>query len=837
MNEVNWILLTNSLMVSALATALAVAIGCGVALWLVGLSGRSRRLALALSIVAFALPAFLVTGIWIDLLGNSGSLRGWIPFDIYSLGGCAWILGLMTWPVTTAAVWLAWRRIEPGLLECDPMLRRGRLVRELLIPIALPALRVSAALTFVLTLNQFSVPAILQVKVYPAEIWLKFNTTYDAWGALLMSWPLLLAPALLLAAMRTRPFRLPHGEGGASAGAFRSRLGGLWHGLAGLVAIATLALSAALPLMRFLFGGRVWSDFGGALAANQQAVGHSFLFAFLGATVILILGMAGWRRRALGVSWASFFLPGALLGVALILIFNRPAFAAIYQGMGIVLLALTARYFAVGWAGARMAMRSLDREMVDFARLAGASGPERLRHAILPQAGATLTGVWYVVFLFCLWDVDAVLLIVPPGTQTLSMQIFGLLHYGHNSQVDALCAILLILALAPMAAYAAIQFCVKRSAAIRSRTPLAVCALVAAVAGIGCSAGGEASGGPNVTAIESRFFSGVEIIGIRGVGAGQFNKPRSLAVDHDDNLYVVDMTGRVQKFSENGDFILQWQMPETDRGRPKGMYADHLGNIVVIEPHYSRINHHRVDGTLAAQWGVHGTDPGKLGFPRAVTMDSRNALYLSEFGTVERVQRFSAEDHVLELAFGQAGDGPGEFNRPEGLGIDSRDRLYVADSCNHRIQIFSPAGEFLWTYGKAGSGIGELSYPYDVRVDGAGHQYVCEFGNSRLQIFDAERKSIEVIGGPGSEPGRFANPWSIVLDSMGNLYVADSANHRVQKFHRRQGTWEPRRVPAPKPNERGALHASAPRPDSSIQTAGISSHGKSRSLAQMEADR
>ena len=50
------------------------------------------------------------------------------------------------------------------------------------------------------------------------------------------------------------------------------------------------------------------------------------------------------------------------------------------------------------------------------------------------------------------------------------------------------------------------------------------------------------------------------------------------------------------------------------------------------------------------------------------------------------------------------GNGPGEFNRPEGLCVDKQDRLYVADSCNHRIQIFDPQGKFLRTYGKAGRG-------------------------------------------------------------------------------------------------------------------------------------
>jgi sugar lactone lactonase YvrE len=298
----------------------------------------------------------------------------------------------------------------------------------------------------------------------------------------------------------------------------------------------------------------------------------------------------------------------------------------------------------------------------------------------------------------------------------------------------------------------------------------------------GCQRGGES----NHAGLKSRFFDQVEVIGERGGGSGQFNKPRSVALDARDNLFVVDITGRVQKFSPAGVFLLSWQMPQTDLGKPKGMCRDNQGNIVVLEPHYSRVNFFSPEGKLLHQWGLAGTNAGQLGFPRSVAMTPRDELYLSEYGHVERVQKFTADGGKLLASFGGAGSGAGEFNRAEGLGLDAKGRLYAADSCNHRIQIFSPEGKYIASYGKAGQGMGELSYPYDVRVDAEGFQFVCEFGNSRIQVFDSSNRPVEILGGPGGGPGEMSNPWSIAFDSRGNLFVADAGNHRVLKFVRKR---------------------------------------------------
>lgn len=776
----NWPLLQNSLLVAAATTAFAAILGIAAALALAGSGKHVRTGALALAAVALALPPFLVTNCWLDLLAGNSAWRGWVPFHIFSLSGVVWILTLLTWPIFLFATLGAWRRLEPGQLESDSALSGVKLFRWLLWPMARSSLGLAGAIVCVLALNQFAVPAILQVKVFPAEVWVGFNTSLDNLAALRLGWPLIVAPLLLLLLLRHRDIRWPRGEGGVSAALFRRQLGGGWFVLSSVLTLLVLGFSVAVPLAQLGGSRRTWMELLPALEAGWPAAGHSFWLAAVTATLTvgagIVCGQAVRTPKTGGaLLWILFFTPGIFLGIALIFIFNRPGLDWFYRGTGVMLFALVTRYLAVGGSGAAGAVRSADRELIDAARLDGARGWTLFRRVLWPQTAPQLAAAWYAVYLLGLWDVETLLLVQPPGGETLALRVFNLLHYGHNSQVNALCIWLLVLAVAPLAAWT-----LWRAARMRTRAVmLGVMMLPAAFTGC------QPSARPVEFPIESKIFSGVRIIGTRGTGSGEFNKPRSLALDTNDNLFVVDMTGRVQKFSPDGKFLLSWQMPQTDLGKPKGMDCDHDGNIIVIEPHYQRVNHFTPDGKLVRQWGVRGTNTNELTLPRSVAVNTRGDIFLSEYTLVDRVHGFAARDQQLLVAYGAAGGKPGEFNRAEGLGIDALDQVYVADSCNHRIQVFSREGKFLRTHGQAGSGPGQLSYPYDVRIDRAGRQYVCEFGNSRVQIFDARDEPVEILGGAGAGPGQFSNPWSLALDSHGNLYVADSQNHRVQKFVRR----------------------------------------------------
>jgi ABC-type Fe3+ transport system permease subunit len=201
----NWPLLSNSLLVSGLTTILAGGTGFIAALGSVVAREQGRRGLMMAAVVALVLPPFLVVNTWLDLLGGNGVLHRWWPLDLYSLGGAVWLLTLLTWPITTLLVVGAWSRLERSQLESDAALSGTALIRWLLWPMARTAVAQAAVLTFVLALNNFAIPVILQVPVFPEELWLAFTTRLNDTGAWAAAWPLVVVPeSFSLAAARRR---------------------------------------------------------------------------------------------------------------------------------------------------------------------------------------------------------------------------------------------------------------------------------------------------------------------------------------------------------------------------------------------------------------------------------------------------------------------------------------------------------------------------------------------------------------------------------------------------------------------------------------------------------
>src|SRR6188508_1171282 len=74
--------------------------------------------------------------------------------------------------------------------------------------------------------------------------------------------------------------------------------------------------------------------------------------------------------------------------------------------------------------------------------------------------------------------------------------------------------------------------------------------------------------------------------GSLGAGKGQFSKPRAITIDDQDQLYIVDMTARIQVFDADGNYIRGWLTPEHVNGRTTGLTYDTIdGNLLVADTH------------------------------------------------------------------------------------------------------------------------------------------------------------------------------------------------------------------------------------------------------------
>ena len=87
------------------------------------------------------------------------------------------------------------------------------------------------------------------------------------------------------------------------------------------------------------------------------------------------------------------------------------------------------------------------------------------------------------------------------------------------------------------------------------------------------------------------------------------------------------------------------------------------------------------------------------------------------------------------------GTGDGQFHNPKGISVDRAGNVYVAETINHRVQVFDSNGRFQRKWGSEGSGNGQFDRPRYVAVDGAWNVYVSDSGNHRVQVFAPVRPS------------------------------------------------------------------------------------------------
>jgi DNA-binding beta-propeller fold protein YncE len=258
-------------------------------------------------------------------------------------------------------------------------------------------------------------------------------------------------------------------------------------------------------------------------------------------------------------------------------------------------------------------------------------------------------------------------------------------------------------------------------------------------------------------------------------------RPRAITVS-DEEVYVVDTTGRVQVFSFEGEYRRGWSMPSAENGTPTAVHVSPQGTVIIPDTHYSCIREYSRAGELLRSWGSYGTGEDEFIYPTGVALADDGSYYFSEYGmSAERVHVFSAGRSFLRQ-WGSHGEDRGQLSRAMAIALDREGILHVVDTSNHRVQSFSRDGTLLRIIGSPGTGSGALKFPYDIALAPDGSMLLAEYGLHRISRFDASGKFIAAYGSPGREPGCFNGPRGIAASKSGEIFVADTVNHRVQRF-------------------------------------------------------
>nr|CAG4634639.1 EOG090X01W2 [Alona affinis] len=134
---------------------------------------------------------------------------------------------------------------------------------------------------------------------------------------------------------------------------------------------------------------------------------------------------------------------------------------------------------------------------------------------------------------------------------------------------------------------------------------------------------------------------------------------------------------------------------------------------------------------------------------------------------------------IYHCKFGEFGVMEGQFTEPSGVAVNAQNDIIVADTNNHRIQIFDKEGRFKFQFGECGKRDGQLLYPNRVSVvKTSGDIIVTERSPThQIQIYNQYGQFARKFGA-----NVLQHPRGVTVDSKGRIIVVECKVMRVIIF-------------------------------------------------------
>ena len=442
-------------------------------------------------LLPFAVPAYVIAYVYTDLLEYAGPVQSalralfgwqlasdyWFP-SIRTLPGAIVMLVLVLYPYVYLLARAAFLEQSASVFEAARSLGGNRRDRffKLALPMARPAIVVGLSMAMMETLNDYGTVHYFAVRTLTAglyDVWLGMN---NLGGGTQIASLMLLFVLVLLGMERASRQRQKTFQ--PETGRYRSAPRQPLAGVARVAAIAICALPVvlgfivpAVVLVRYsiIYFEQSWeADF---LLIAWNSISLSMLAAVVAVLVGILLSYSKrlqptpLLRTGIGVASLGYAVPGAVLAIGVMIPFAAfdNAVDALFErwfdiSTGLLLsgtlfalvFAYTVRFLAVAFGAVDASMSKVSPHMDDAARSLGHSAGTILTRVHLPLISGGIMTAALVVFVDCMKELPATLVLRPFNYETLATQVYQFASDELIGQSALFALLIVITGLAPV---------------------------------------------------------------------------------------------------------------------------------------------------------------------------------------------------------------------------------------------------------------------------------------------------------------------------------------------------------------------------------------------------
>jgi iron(III) transport system permease protein len=417
-------------------------------------------------LLPLAVPTYIIAYAYLDILHPIGSIQGAIRWllgyesprqfrlpDIRSMTGCILLLGFVLYPyvyIPTRAMFLTQ---SGNLVDAARTLgvSRGAIFWRVALPLARPAIAIGISLALMETLNDVGAAEFLGVRTMTVTIYTTWITRTDLPGASQIALALLLIVVALVAVERWARRRQRY-----ATDARRSR-GMTTHRVSPLKGVLLLAAGLFPVLLGFVapaiyLVNEAWKRyrFAGLSSRIVDEAVSTVVIATLATVATILLGLAvAYATRVrpgaksgtlLRLSTLGYAAPGTVVAIGVLIVLagldrfiDRTArdwlglsTGLLFMGSGAaVVYALTVRFLAISAGGIEAGLSRIPVSLDHASRTLGQSVAGTFRYVHLPLSKTAISAAALLVFVDCVKELPATLLLRPLNVETFATHLYG----------------------------------------------------------------------------------------------------------------------------------------------------------------------------------------------------------------------------------------------------------------------------------------------------------------------------------------------------------------------------------------------------------------------------